>query len=74
MVKEIQGEIDLGAGTRSPENLLTLNQELTDLRKQVREQAKEIKELQEMNEFLEEAKAFSPPTKGKYHSFVRIWK
>lgn len=47
------------AGNQSPEGALTLSQEVTALRKQVRAQEKEIQRLKELNEFLEEAIAFS---------------
>ena len=58
MHKERQGAIDLGPGSRSPDHALTLSQELTALRQQVREQEKEIRRLKELNEFLEDASAF----------------
>ena len=37
---------------------MTLNEELITLRKQVKDQDKEIRHLKEENEFLEEASAF----------------
>ena len=37
---------------------MTLNEELITLRKQVKDQDKEIRRLKEENEFLEEASAF----------------
>lgn len=46
------------AGDRTPGNAMTLSEEVTMLRKQVKEQEKEIRYLKEMNEFLEEASAF----------------
>ena len=39
---------------------MTLNEELITLRKQVKDQDKEIRRLKEENEFLEEASAFLP--------------
>lgn len=58
MRKERHGAIDLGPGSRRPDNTLTLSQDLSALRQQVREQEKEIRRLMELNEFLEEASAF----------------
>ena len=53
-----QGRLDLGPGTQTPARALTMNEELIELRKQVKEQAKEIRRLKEENEFLEEESAF----------------
>lgn len=47
--------LDLGIGSQTPENALALTQEL---KRQVKDQNKEIKRLKEENEFLEEASAF----------------
>ena len=47
MCKERQGAINLGPGSRSPDNALALSQELTALR----QQEKEIRRLKEPNEF-----------------------
>lgn len=52
------GKLDLGSEMQTPARALTMNEELIALRKQVKEQAKEIKRLQEKKEFLEEASAF----------------
>ena len=65
MRKERQGEIDLGPGSPNPDQALTLSQELTVLRQQVREQEKEIRRLKELNEFLEEASAFFAASRQK---------
>ena len=43
---------------RPPKSAMTLNEELITLRKQVKDQDKEIRRLKEENEFLEEAGAF----------------
>ena len=51
------GNLDLGAGSQTPKSAMTLNEELITLRKQVKDQDKEIR-LKEENEFLEEASAF----------------
>lgn len=53
-----EGMLDLGIGSQSPNSALTLTEELMALKKQVKEQNKEIKRLKEENEFLEEASAF----------------
>ena len=53
-----QGRLDVGSGAHSPKNALSLNGELIKLRKQVKAQEKEIKRLNELNEFLAEASAF----------------
>ena len=52
------GNLTLGAGTQTPQGAMTLSEEIQLLRKQVKEQNKEIKRLREENEFLEEASAF----------------
>ena len=49
----------------TPNNALTLNEELIELRKRVREQDKEIRRLKEENEFLEEASAFYAASRRK---------
>jgi transposase len=60
-----QGKLDLGPGTQTPARALTMNEELMELRKQVKEQAKEIRRLKEENEFLEEASAFFAASRRK---------
>ena len=60
-----QGKLDLGPGTQTPARALTMNEELIELRKQVKEQAKEIRRLKEENEFLEEASAFFAASRRK---------
>ena len=52
------GNLDLGAGSQTPKSAMTLNEELITLRKQAKDQDKEIRRLKEENEFLEEASAF----------------
>lgn len=52
------GGIDIGEGAHTPESAMSLAEEITLLRKKVKEQDKEIKRLRETNEFLEEASAF----------------
>ena len=55
----------LDAGNRSPGDAMTLSEEVTMLRKQVREQEKEIKRLNKLNNFLEEASAFFAASRQK---------
>lgn len=59
------GNLDLGVGSKTPQQALTLNEELLQLRKTVKEQSKEIKRLKEENEFLEEASAFFAASRRK---------
>ena len=49
----------------SANNALSLNEELIELRKRVREQDKEIRRLKEENEFLEEASTFFAASRRK---------
>lgn len=53
-----EGRLDIGKVAHIPQNTLTLNEELIQLRKQIKVQEKEIRRLKEENEFLEEADAF----------------
>ena len=59
------GELDIGLGERSPEESLKIAEELQVLHKKVKEQEKEIKRLNELNEFLEEASAFFAASRRK---------
>lgn len=52
------GNLDLGAGTQTPQSAMMLNEELIKLRAQLKDQDKEIRRLKKENEFLEEASAF----------------
>ena len=52
------GNLDLGAGSQTPQSAMTLNEELLQLRRQVKEQEKEIRRLKKENAFREEASAF----------------
>ena len=65
MRKERNGSIDLGPGTRTPENALSLAEEVQQLRKENKKLAKENKRLREENEFLEEASAFFAASRQK---------
>ena len=48
-----------------PQDALTLNEELINLRTRVKQQEKEIKRLKAENEFLEEASAFFAASRRK---------
>jgi transposase len=61
--KEKIGEIDIGV--RTPENAMSLAEEVQMLRKKVKEQEKEIRRINEMNEFLEDAAAFFAASRQK---------
>ena len=52
------GRLDLGEGMHTPKSAMTLNEELIQLRLQVKVQEKEIRRLRKENDFLEEASAF----------------
>ena len=60
-----EGRLEAKAAVHTPSNALSLNEELIELRKHVREQDKEIKRLKEENEFLEEASAFFAASRRK---------
>lgn len=66
MKKAKEGEIDTGVGSRSPEEALNLAQQLQEERKKNKALEKRIKELEELNEFLEEASAFFAASRQKY--------
>lgn len=53
-----EGRLAVGPGAHTPDNALTLNEELIMLRKKVKEQEKEINRIKKENAFLEEASAF----------------
>ena len=63
-----QGEsehMDLGYGEQRPETALTLATENEELRRQLKERDKDIKRLNELNEFLEEASSFFAASRRK---------
>ncbi|MGE1063066.1 transposase [Megasphaera paucivorans] len=60
-----EGRLDIGQGAHTPQTALSLAEELTNLRNQVKEQDKEIRRLKEENEFLEEASAFFAASRRK---------
>ena len=53
-----EGRLEAETAVHTPSNALSLNEELIELRKQIKEQEKEIRRLKNENEFLEEASAF----------------
>ena len=53
-----EGRLDAGSGSHTPQTAMNLAEELSVLRRQIKEQEKEIRRLKEENEFLEEASAF----------------
>ena len=57
--------LDMGPGAHTLETAMTLAEELTTLRKRIKEQEKEIRRLKEENEFLEEASAFFAASRRK---------
>lgn len=60
-----EGRLDARQAVHTPTNALSLNEELIELRKHVKEQDKEIRRLKEENEFLEEASAFFAASRRK---------
>ncbi len=60
-----EGRLDGGAGMRTPQESMTLAEEVTVLRKQMREQEKELRRLREEKEILEEACAFFAASRRK---------
>ena len=59
------GRLDIGAGAHTPQTAMSLAEELNTLRKQVKQQEKEIRRLKEENEFLAEASAFFAASRRK---------
>ena len=60
-----EGRLSSNEAVHTPKNALSLNDELIELRKRVKEQDKEIRRLKEENEFLEEASAFFAASRRK---------
>ena len=60
-----EGRLDVGKGAHTPQNALTLNEELIRLRQQIKAIEKENKRLKEENEILEEACAFFAASRRK---------
>ena len=59
------GQLDIGEGAHTPESAMSLAEELTMLRKRMKDQDKENRRLKEENEFLEEASAFFAASRRK---------
>ena len=60
-----EGRLDIGGGAHTPQTAMSLAEELNTLRKQVKQQEKEIRRLREENEFLAEASAFFAASRRK---------
>ncbi len=60
-----EGRLDAGSGSHTPQTAMNLAEEPTLLRRQVKEQEKEIRRLKEENDFLEEAGAFFAASRRK---------
>ena len=60
-----EGRFDIGDGAHTPQTAMSLAEELNPLRKQVKQQEKEIRRLKEENEFLAEASAFFTASRRK---------
>ena len=60
-----EGRLNVGSGSHTPETAMNFAEELALLRRQVKEQEKEIRRLKEENEFLEEAGAFFAASRRK---------
>ena len=60
-----EGRLDAGAGMRRPQESMALAEEVAALRKQMREQEKELRRLKEEKEILEEACAFFAASRRK---------
>lgn len=65
VAKARSGELDMGPGSRTPGASMSLAEEVKILRQQVKQQEKEIRRLNELNEFLEEASAFFAASRRK---------
>ena len=60
-----EGRLNVPSAVHTPDNALSLNEELIELRKRIREQEKEIQRLKEENEILGEASAFFAASRRK---------
>lgn len=63
--KEKTGEIDLGAGSRTPTNVLSLAEKIKELQEKNKEYEKENAKLKKLNAFLEEASRFFAASQQK---------
>ena len=60
-----EGRLSSNEAVHTPTNALSLNDELIELRKRVKEQDKGIRRIKEENDFLEEASAFFAASRRK---------
>lgn len=60
-----EGRLNAAPGSQTPKEVMSLADELTMLRKQVKDLSRENKRLKEENEFLEEASAFFAASRRK---------
>ncbi|MFR1079799.1 transposase [Enterocloster sp.] len=58
------GKLDIAEGSHTPASAMSLSEEITMLRKRVKEQDKEIRRLKEENEFWRKPVLFSLPAVG----------
>jgi transposase len=65
LYKAKNGEIDLGAGSRTPSESLTLAAEIQKLKAENKALQRENSRIKEENEFLEEASAFFAASRQK---------
>jgi transposase len=65
MHKAKDGSLDIGLGEQTPDNAMSLAQEIQMLRKQIKALEKENKRINELNEFLEDAAAFFAASRRK---------
>ena len=72
MKYEKTGKINLGIGTRTPENIMSLAEENQQLCAKIKNIEKENRRLQEENEILEEACAFFAASRQKYKIVILV--
>ena len=60
-----EGRLDMDPGSHTPQTAMSLAEEMTLLRSQLKAQEKEIRRLKEENEFLEDASAFFAASRRK---------
>jgi transposase len=65
LINERTGAIDLGVGSRTPENVMSLAEEMKVLREKNKELEKENARLNKLNAFLDEASRFFASSQQK---------
>ena len=60
-----EGRLDIGGGAHTPQTAMSLAEKFNTLRKQVKQQEKEIRRLKEENEFIAEASSFFAASRRK---------